>query len=128
MNYLVDAHVLVWALDSPDKLSKNAVVVLENPENNLLISAGTMWELSIKFGLGKLSLSMPFRNWMEKGFTDLGLTLMPINLEHSDKQVGLNFYHKDPFDRILVAQALSEGISIISIDSIFDQYGVSRIG
>ena len=65
MNYLVDAHVLVWALDSPDKLSKNAVLVLENLDNNLLISAGTMWELSIKFSLKKLSLSMPFRIWME---------------------------------------------------------------
>jgi PIN domain nuclease of toxin-antitoxin system len=75
----------------------------------------------------KLSLSMPFRIWMEKGFTDLGLTLMPINLAHSDKQVGLDFHHKDPFDRILIAQALVEGISLISIDSIFDQYGVTRI-
>ena len=93
MNYLVDAHVLVWALDSPNKLSKNAVLVLENLDNNLLISAGTMWELSIKFSLKKLSLSMPFRIWMEKGFTDLGLTLMPINLAHSDKQVGLDFHH-----------------------------------
>ena len=127
MNYLVDAHTLVWALDSPDKLSKNAVLVLENSDNNLLISAGTMWELSIKVSLKKLNLSMPFRIWMEKGFTDLGLTLMPINLAHSDKQVGLDFHHKDPFDRILVAQALTEGISIISIDSIFDQYGVTRI-
>jgi len=53
--------------------------------------------------------------------------LMPINLAHSDKQVGLDFHHKDPFDRILAAQALTEGISIISIDSIFDQYGVTRI-
>ena len=66
MNYLVDAHVLVWALDSLDKLSKNAVLILENLDNNLLISAGTMWELSIKFSLKKLSLSMPFRIWMEK--------------------------------------------------------------
>ena len=66
MNYLLDAHTLVWALDSPDKLSKNAVLVLENLDSNLLISAGTMWELSIKFSMKKLSLSMPFRIWMEK--------------------------------------------------------------
>ena len=72
MNYLVDAHTLVWALDSPDKLSKNAVLVLENSDNNLLISAGTMWELSIKVSLKKLNLSMPFRIWMEKGLPTSG--------------------------------------------------------
>jgi PIN domain nuclease of toxin-antitoxin system len=100
---------------------------LEDPAHELLVSVGTIWELSIKAGLGKLRLSLPYRNWMERATADLGLTFLPITLEHADRQMALPFHHRDPFDRLLVAQCLVESISLVSADTVFDQYGVTRI-
>ena len=127
MRHLLDAHSLIWALDDPSKLGKRAVAVLEDPANDLLVSVGTIWELSIKAGLGKLSLSLPYRQWVERASTDLGLSVLPISLEQAERQMSLPYHHRDPFDRLLVAQCLVEGISLVSADTVFDRYGVTRI-
>ena len=127
MRHLVDAHSLIWALDDPRKLGVRSIAVLEDPANELVVSAGTIWELSIKVGLGKRSLSLPFRTWIEKALVDLGLVVSPITLEVAERQMALPFHHRDPFDRLLVAQCLLEAIPIVSADSVFDQYGVGRI-
>jgi PIN domain nuclease of toxin-antitoxin system len=126
MRHLVDAHSLIWALDNPRKLGIRATVILEDPANELIVSVGTIWELSIKVGLGKLSLSLPYRTWMEKALVDLALVVSPITLELAERQMALPFHHRDPFDRLLAAQCLVEAIPIVSADSVFDQYGVSR--
>jgi PIN domain nuclease of toxin-antitoxin system len=70
MRHLLDAHALIFALDDPNKLGKRAVAVLEDPDSQLLISVGTIWELAIKTGLGKLSLSLPYRQWLERAMAD----------------------------------------------------------
>ena len=127
MRHLVDAHSLIWALDDPLKLGTAATAALQTPANELLLSAGTMWELSIKSGLKKLMLSLPLRQWIEKAIVDLGLIVLPITLDHAVRQAGLPFHHRDPFDRLLAAQALVEGLPLVSADAIFDQYGVRRI-
>jgi PIN domain nuclease of toxin-antitoxin system len=124
MRHLVDAHSLIWALDDPRKLGIRAVAVLEDPANDLIVSAGTIWELSIKVGLGKLSLSLPYRVWMEKALIDLALVVSPITLEVAERQMALPLHHRDPFDRLLVAHCLVEAIPIVSADSVFEQYGV----
>jgi len=126
MRHLVDAHSLIWALDNPRKLGIRATVILEDPANELIVSVGTIWELSIKVGLGKLSLSLPYRTWMEKALVDLALVVSPITLEIAERQMALPFHHRDPFDRLLAAQCLVEAIPMVSADSVFDQYGVSR--
>ncbi len=127
MRHLLDAHSLIWALDDPSKLGRRAVAVLEDPANDLAVSGGTIWELSIKAGLGKLSLSLPYRQWMERASADLGLSLLPITLEYAERQMALPYRHRDPFDRLLVAQCLVEGISLVSADTVFDEYEVTRI-
>ena len=127
MKLLVDAHCLIWALDEPAKLAAAAVEALEDPGSQLFIGAGTMWELSIKSGLKKLNLSLSFRAWLEQAIADLGLGIMPITVEHCERQTSLPPHHGDPFDRLLAAQALVEGIKVVSADTIFDQYGVGRI-
>jgi PIN domain nuclease of toxin-antitoxin system len=127
MRHLLDAHSLIWALDNPSKLGAAAVTALRDPANPLLISAGTMWELSIKSALGKLTLSLPFRQWMDKAMADLGLTVLAITLDHAERLTGLPFHHRDPFDRLLAAQVLVEQIPLASADAVFDQYGVNRI-
>ncbi|HUT13698.1 MAG TPA: type II toxin-antitoxin system VapC family toxin [Thermoguttaceae bacterium] len=127
MRLLVDTHTVIWAVDDPPKLSPHAVTALEDPGNELLLSAGTIWEIGIKVGLKKLSLSMPYRQWMNKAIADLGLTLLPITVEYADAEAGLPRHHGDPFDRLLAAQAQVENVSLVSADAVFDQYGVHRI-
>jgi PIN domain nuclease of toxin-antitoxin system len=124
---LLDSHVLIWAVDDPSKLGPQADLALRDSNNELLVSAGTIWELAIKIGLGKLSLSLPFRQWMAKAITDLGLTTLPITVEHADELSKLPNHHGDPFDRLLIAQARAEGLTIVSGDTAFDLYDTSRI-
>jgi PIN domain nuclease of toxin-antitoxin system len=127
MRVLLDTHALIWYVDQDHLLSASAHAAITNPANDLLVSAATIWEIAIKVGLGKLTLSMPYRQWMDKAIADLGLTLLPITVEYADVQVGLPGHHRDPFDRLLAAQAQVEGLSVLSGDAVFDRYGVPRI-
>src|SRR5947209_5667390 len=98
MKLLVDAHTVLWAVDDANRLSAAAAAALQDPANQLLIGAGTIWELSIKISLGKLTLSLPFRPWIDRAIADLRLTILPITVEHADRQAALPFHHRDPFD------------------------------
>lgn len=127
MRHLLDAQTLIWALDDPSRLGASARAILENPATELTVSVGTIWELSIKTSLEKLSLSLPFREWLERALGDLGVAVSPITLEFTERQTALPFHHRDPFDRLLVAQCLVEAIPLVSADAVFDQYGVTRL-
>ena len=127
MKLLLDAHAVIWAVDEPSRLGTRAMTAMQDPANELMFSSGSVWELAIKLSLGKLKLSVPFRQWIETAVADLGLTMLPIGLEHAEMQTRLSFHHRDPFDRLLVAQASVEGIDLISADAVFDQYGIRRV-
>lgn len=127
MRLLLDAHTLIWAVDNPAKFGPTATAVLQDPTNDLLLSAGTIWEISIKSGLGKLSLSLPFRQWTNQAIQDLGANVLPITIEYADVQSRLPAHHGDPFDRLLAAQAQVENVPLISTDAIFDQYKINRV-
>ena len=127
MRLLVDAHAVIWAVDAPSKLGPRAVTALQDPGNDLFLSAGTIWEIAIKVGLGKLSLSMSYREWMNQAITDLGMTVLPITVEYAEGQGNLPRHHGDPFDRLLVAQAQMENMTLISGDPGFDSYGINRL-
>ena len=127
MRLLIDSHTLIWASDDPTKLSAPATTALSDPANDLLLSAATIWELAIKIGLGKLKLSLPYRQWIEKAITDLQLDILPVTVEYAEKQITLANHHKDPFDRLIIAQALVEGINVVCADPVFDAYGITRI-
>ena len=127
MRLLLDTHALIWYVDHDHLLSASAHAAITDSANDLLLSAGTIWEIGIKVGLKKLSLSIPYREWMNKAIADLGLTLLPISVEYADVQAGLPRHHGDPFDRLLAAQARVENIPLISSDPVFDRYGLTRI-
>lgn len=127
MRVLLDTHTLIWAVDDPSRLPPAAVVTLQNPTNQLMVSAATVWEVAIKTAIGKLSLSGPYRQWMTKALTALGAAVVPVDVEYADRQAGLPFHHRDPFDRLLVAQALVESVPLVSGDTQLDPYGVTRI-
>lgn len=127
MRLLIDTHTLIWALDDPTRLSGPATTALQDPANELLLSAATLWELAIKIGQRKLTLSLPYRPWMDKAIADLELTILPVTVEYAERQAGLPTHHKDPFDRLIVAQALVEGVPVICADPAFDAYGITRV-
>ena len=127
MRLLLDTHALIWAVDQPSQLGPAAVLALQDSSNDLLLSVGTIWEIAIKVGLKKLALSLPYRQWMGQAMADLGVSALPITVEFADVQAGLPSHHKDPFDRLLVAQAQVENVLLVSVDSIFDQYGITRL-
>jgi PIN domain nuclease of toxin-antitoxin system len=124
---LLDTHTLIWAVDRPSLLGPKAKVALQDLDNELLLSAATLWEIAIKVGLKKLTLSLPYSQWMTQALTDLGARVVPITVESADILIGLPNHHRDPFDRLLVAQAMIENSLLVSVDSIFDQYDISRL-
>lgn len=126
MNLLVDTHVLLWWLTASDRISRPAIDALRNPANRAYVSAAVAWELAIKANLGKLDASevisdLP-RILFEKGFRRLGITV-----DHAIRAGALPHHHKDPFDRMLVAQAQTLGFPIVSADGMLDRYGVVRV-
>jgi PIN domain nuclease of toxin-antitoxin system len=124
---LLDTHAVIWALEDPARLGSQAAITLRDKSNLILVSAVTIWELAIKVGLGKLTLNQPYRPWIERAINDLAATVLPITVEYSAAQSSLPLHHRDPFDRMLVAQALVEQIPIVSSDPTFDRYGISRV-
>lgn len=127
MRLLLDAHTLIWAADDPAKLSPKAQGLIQDPAHDRLMSAATLWEIAIKVGLGKLPLSLPYRRWMDRAIGDLGLVILPITLDHAERQSGLPWHHRDPFDRLLVAQAQVEGVPLVNADPALDAYGITRL-
>ena len=127
MRLLLDSHTLIWWVDQDHLLGQDAHAAIADPSNDLLLSAATIWEIAIKVGLGKLSLSMGYRQWMSQAMSDMGVTVLPITVEYADVQAGLPNHHGDPFDRLLVAQAVVENVAIVSNDLAFESYGVQRL-
>ena len=127
MRILVDTQALLWAVDDPSKLSPVAAATLQDPTYDPFITA-TIWEVSIKVGLGKLKISRPYRSWMDQALADLDAKILPITVDYADFQASLPNHHRDPFDRLLIAQALVEGMSVVSgQDAQFDAYGIHRL-
>jgi PIN domain nuclease of toxin-antitoxin system len=127
MRVLLDTHAVIWWVDQDSLLSRASHAAIADPANQLLVSAATVWEIAIKLGLAKLSLSMPYRQWMNQALADLQAALLPITVEYAEVQAGLPYHHRDPFDRLLIAQALVEKVPVIGADATFEQYGVARI-
>lgn len=127
MRLLIDSHALIWYVDQHQQLGPASHAAMSDPSNELLLSAGSIWEIAIKIGLGKLVLTQPFLLWMSQALNDLGITVLPITVEYADAQASLPKHHSDPFDRLIVAQALIEKVSIVSADTRMDAYGITRL-
>ena len=127
MKGLLDTHALLWAAMTPRKLSKTALGAIERPEGELLLSAVSLWEIGILQSLGRIELKVSIRALADLSVSHLGAELIGIEPEHIDRMRGLPFHHRDPFDRLLIAQALSLKAAVIGKDPLFAAYGVDRI-
>ncbi len=127
MNVLLDTHALLWfALDDP-QLSRAAHALVVDPANEKFVSPMSWWEIAIKMSMKKYTLTVAHDVLFETAIRDNGFRVLPIEPRHTAALVTLPFYHKDPFDRLLIAQAIVEDIPIVSADSAFDPYPVRRI-
>lgn len=127
MRVLLDTHSFLWLVTDDPKLSERAKSVFLDGDNELFCSAVVGFEIAVKFSLGKLDLAEPPREFMEKRIRHNALKPLAVTLEHSYRLAQLPFHHRDPFDRLLVAQALEEDLALLSIDAILSEYGVRRI-
>jgi PIN domain nuclease of toxin-antitoxin system len=123
VRYLLDTHTLLCALDTPEELPETVRLIIENPSSSLLISIATPWELAIKTQSGKLDA-----NDLLDRFEQLaGYNLIETEVSHVIRAGRLPLVHRDPFDRLMVAQAMLMGLTLLSCDTIFDRYGAKRI-
>jgi len=120
---LLDTHALIWWFDGDKKLGSNAIEHISNPENDIYISAATVWEMSIKQQMGKLVAPDDIESKIEQA----GFSALPISLFHGQQAGRLALHHKDPFDRMLIAQAQAEGLEILTKDEHFPAYGIRLI-
>lgn len=127
MKLLLDTQTLLWFVWNHPKLSVVAQGLIADPANDLYFSAASYWEIAIKVSIGKLPLTDPFDVFINRVIADNDLSILPIGLDHANKVITLPFHHRDPFDRMLAAQSLVEGVSFVSVDSVFDAYGVNRL-
>ena len=126
MRYLVDTNALLWFLANDKKLSRRALQLIESSSNESFISIVSLWEIAIKTGLGKLDLDEPFEQVFPKQLHINRIEVFDITVDSLIKLTTLPLHHRDPFDRLIIAQGLVEGLPIISVDTIFDAYGINR--
>ncbi len=126
MELILDTHVLLWLAQEPDRVSVRDATEI-NSEHTLFISHVSVWEIAIKLKAGKIELKWDLQTFIKLSIDKHLLNLLPIALDHIYKTQSLPFHHRDPFDRLLIAQSLVQNIPIVSSDSVFEAYGVSRI-
>jgi PIN domain nuclease of toxin-antitoxin system len=121
MKFLLDTHLLLWAAGQPERLSKPARELIENPDNALYFSAASIWEIAIKSSLGREDFKADAR-LIRRGLIDNGYQEIAISSEHAAGVQALPLVHKDPFDRLLIAQSLVEGMPLVTMDPLLSQY------
>ncbi|MGC2324277.1 MAG: type II toxin-antitoxin system VapC family toxin [Terriglobales bacterium] len=126
MRVLLDTHVLLWWFQKVANLSQKARSTISGVQNQVVVSTASAWEMAIKSKSGKLD-AQPFLDRLEEDLAEEGFLVLPITIEHAVKAGSLVQHHKDPFDRMLVAQAQAENLPIISNDRVFDRYSLTRI-
>lgn len=127
MRILLDTHVLLWWLSGNESLSVPARAVIADAESETFVSAASAWEIAIKYKQGRLPTAASFAGDIEGTIGRHGFSAIPITVRHGELAGGLPLHHKDPFDRMLIAQAQAERLPLISNERLFDRYGVARL-
>lgn len=127
MRLLLDTHAFLWFILDDPRLSAKADAVISDPNNGIAISPASFWEIAIKISLGKYSLPEPYQVFMEREIAVNRFSVLPIEPRHTAALTSMPFHHRDPFDRLIIAQASVENVPVISGDAAFDAYGVTRL-
>jgi PIN domain nuclease of toxin-antitoxin system len=127
MKLLLDTHTFIWFTTDSPQLSSSAKVLIEDELNEKFLSLVSIWEMAVKCSIGKLRFELPFQTFIEQQLVQNSLDLMKIEVLHVSIVATLPLHHRDPFDRLLIAQAIAEQMPIVGADQMFDSYGVNRL-
>lgn len=127
MNLLLDTHTLLWFALGDAQLSASARQLIDDPANTKFVSPATYWEIAIKISIGKYVLHEPYEVFFDRAIRQNGFLILPIEPRHTSALTSLPYHHRDPFDRLMVAQAMTEGLSLVSIDAVLDAYPIQRL-
>lgn len=125
MRLLLDTHTFLWFVMGNALLNTQGRRLIEDADNTKYLSMASLWEMAIKVSTGKMQLGLPLPIFISNHLP--GIRILPIELPHTVKVSSLPFHHRDPFDRMIIAQSLVEQVPIVSIDGVFDDYGVQRL-
>lgn len=126
MSLLLDTHTLLWFVLGDAQLSATARQLIEGAANIKFISPAVYWEIAIKISIGKYALNEPYETFMDRAIRQNGFFILPIEPRHTALLINMPFHHRDPFDRLMIAQAMVEDLAIVSADEAFDAYSVQR--
>ena len=127
MRFLLDTHCWLWWFSQPERLSEDVIEQIADETNEVWFSVASVWEMGIKVAIGKLSLPEQIDNYVSTRMTQLGARSLEIKASHALRVAVLPLHHRDPFDRMLIAQAQIEDMTLVSADSMFNQYEVSLL-
>jgi PIN domain nuclease of toxin-antitoxin system len=127
MMLLIDTHTFIWYVTDDSKLSNQVIKLINDENNQIFLSIASIWEIGIKQSLGKLNFNLPLEMFVTQQMSLNDFSLLDIKISHISTVSQLPLHHRDPFDRIWIAQAIAENIPILSADAIFDTYPVQRL-
>jgi len=126
MRYLLDTQVLLWIFGESNKLTTTATQIVKDQENSLYVSQASFWEVAIKVNVGKLNLPFELETLVQETLSN-HIEILEIEMKHIYKYVNIPLHHRDPFDRLIISQAMVEDLSVISSDDKFSFYDIQRI-
>ena len=124
MRHLVDTHIFLWLSVGSARIPPDIVNILDDPDNEVFVSIATAWEIAIKVSLGKLNVPLDVQHWVPVQLQASSLAVLPVSLAHALAVVELPLHHRDPFDRLLIAQAQVEDMTLVTADAWFSNYDV----
>ncbi len=127
MRLLLDTHTFIWYVTDNPRLSAHVKLLIEDENNEKLVSIASIWKMAIKHSIGRLNFSLPFMEFVRQPLTVSNIGLLEINLPHIEVVASLPLHHRDPFDRLTTAQSMAQQIPILSVDAIFDAYAIARL-
>ena len=127
MRLLLDTHTFLWFVTDDPLLSAAALALIADPTNEIAVSPASYWETAIKVSLGKYPLTVPFEQFFREGIDANDFLVLPVEIRHAAVLSSLPMHHKDPFDRMIISQAMADQLPVVSVDAAFDQYGVTRL-
>jgi len=127
MRLLLDTHAFIWYTTDSSRLTATGRSLIDNGENDILLSTASVWEMAIKHSIGRLTFSMPFMEFIKQQIAVNRIDILEITFDHIEVVASLPLHHRDPFDRLIIAQSMAQQIPILSLDAIFDAYAIARV-
>jgi PIN domain nuclease of toxin-antitoxin system len=124
LKFLLDTHILIWLLDGDSKLSKVRLELIQDSNNIPIVSIASLWEMSVKMSIGKLTPAYDFQDLVQNKLENVGFQILAISPSHLNTCKSLPLHHKDPFDRLMISQALADNLPIMTEDELFKNYGI----